>query len=125
MAGRLSRLGFLRLALALVMVAGVGLSIAAIGVDQAQPQRRAAKPQAIDQEYTAKIKEFTQDPRILTELVDHLPASATVPSPLKFLGRVAGTPDELDEILRCLPVALVDGRLRRAPGCAAASVGSD
>ena len=58
-------------------------------------RRRASKPQAIDQEYTAKIKEYTQDPRILTELVDHLPASATVPSPLKFLGRVAGMPDEL------------------------------
>jgi hypothetical protein len=59
------------------------------------PQGKAAPPQKIDAEYTAKIKEYTQDPRILTELVDHLPASASVPSPLKFLGRVAGTPDEL------------------------------
>jgi hypothetical protein len=49
----------------------------------------------IDEEYTAKIKEYTQDPRILTELVDHLPASATVPTPLKALGRISGTPDEL------------------------------
>lgn len=95
MTARLSRQGLLRLVIALVMAAGVGLSRAPLGADQAQPQRRAAKPQAIDQEYTAKIKEYTQDPRILTELVDHLPASATVPSPLKFLGRVAGTPDEL------------------------------
>ena len=29
------------------------------------------------------------------ELVDHLPASATVPSPLKFHGRIVGTPGEL------------------------------
>ena len=48
-----------------------------------------------DAEYTAKIREALQDPRITTELVDHLPASDTVPSPLKFLGRIPGTPDEL------------------------------
>ncbi|HEY8550878.1 MAG TPA: M14 family zinc carboxypeptidase [Vicinamibacterales bacterium] len=51
--------------------------------------------QAIDAEYTAKIKEYLQDPRITTELVDHLPASDTVPTPLKFLGRVVGQPGEL------------------------------
>ncbi|MBE3072173.1 MAG: hypothetical protein IMZ67_04290, partial [Acidobacteria bacterium] len=95
MTARLSRHGFLRLALALALVTGLGLSFTAASVDAAQAQRKAAPQQPIDQEYTAKIKEYTQDPRILTELVDHLPASATVPSPLKFLGRVAGTPDEL------------------------------
>ena len=51
--------------------------------------------QKIDAEYTAKIKESLQDPRITTELVDHLPASDTVPSPLKFLGRYVGQPGEL------------------------------
>ena len=51
--------------------------------------------QAIDQEYTAKIREHLQDPRITTELVDHLPASATVPTPLRFFGRIVGTPGEL------------------------------
>ena len=35
------------------------------------------------------------DPRITTELVDHLPASDTVPTPLKFFGRIVGTPGEL------------------------------
>ena len=54
-----------------------------------------AAPQKIDAAYTAKIKEYLTDPRITTELVDHLPASATVPSPLKFLGRIVGTPGEL------------------------------
>ena len=34
-------------------------------------------------------------PRITTELVDHMPASDTVPSPLKFLGRIPGKPGEL------------------------------
>src|SRR4029450_2633408 len=51
--------------------------------------------QAVDKEYTKKIKEYLQDARITTELVDHLPASDTVPSPLKFLGRIVGTPGEL------------------------------
>ena len=51
--------------------------------------------QKIDQAYTAKIKEYLQDPRITTELVDHLPASSTVPTPLKVLGRIIGTPGEI------------------------------
>jgi hypothetical protein len=55
----------------------------------------AAKPQAQDEAYTAKIKEYTVDPRVITELVDHLPASEKVPSPLKVFGRIPGTPDEL------------------------------
>lgn len=49
----------------------------------------------VDEEYTRKIKEFTRDPRITTELVDYLPYSATVPSPLKFHGRIIGQPGEL------------------------------
>src|SRR5262245_1959711 len=59
------------------------------------PARQAAQPQKIDAEYTAKIKESLQDARITTELVDHLPPSDTVPSPLKFLGRYVGQPGEL------------------------------
>ena len=55
----------------------------------------AGAQQANDEEYTKKIKEYLQDPRITTELVDHLPASSTVPTPLKFLGRIVGTPGEL------------------------------
>ena len=61
---------------------------------QSQPGAQAPR-QKIDDEYTAKIKEYTQDPRISTELVDHLPASDTVPTPLKFFGRMPGTPGEL------------------------------
>jgi hypothetical protein len=57
--------------------------------------RAAAPPQRVDADYTAKIKEYLQDPRISTELVDHLPASDTVPTPLKFHGRIVGTPGEL------------------------------
>jgi hypothetical protein len=52
-------------------------------------------PQKMDEEYTKLIKEYLQDPRITTEYVDHMPASETVPSPLKFLGRIPGKPGEL------------------------------
>jgi hypothetical protein len=58
-------------------------------------QSRPQPKQKLDEEYTAKIKEYTQDPRISTELVDHLPASDTIPTPLKFFGRMPGTPGEL------------------------------
>ena len=51
--------------------------------------------QAVDREYTAKIKEHLQDARISTELVADMPASDRVPTPLKFLGRIVGTPGEL------------------------------
>ena len=59
------------------------------------PAPAASAPQKIDEEYTRLIKEYLQDPRITTELVDHMPASDTVPSPLKFLGRIPGKPGEL------------------------------
>lgn len=67
---------------------GVGLLLLA-------PAAMAQSAQRIDQEYTAKIKQYLRDSRITTELVDHLPASNTVPTPLKFLGRIVGTPGEL------------------------------
>lgn len=54
-----------------------------------------ASAQGVDEEYTKKIKEFTTDPMFLTELVDHLPASDKVPTPLKVLGYIAGAPDRL------------------------------
>ena len=52
--------------------------------------------QAIDSAYTAQIKKDLEDPRITTELVDYLPASSTVPTPLKVLGHIIGAPGELD-----------------------------
>jgi hypothetical protein len=79
----------LRFALALIFAA------AARPAGEPAAQSRQPARQKIDEAYTAKIKEYTQDPRIMTELVDHLPASDTVPTPLKFLGRVVGMPGEL------------------------------
>ncbi len=65
------------------------------------PAAPASKPpaaqaiQSIDEEYTKLIRQYLQDPRVTTELVDHMPASDSVPSPLKFFGRIPGTPGEL------------------------------
>jgi Zinc carboxypeptidase len=56
------------------------------GASPAQPQ---------DEAYGKLIKQYLVDPRFTTELVDHMPASDTVPSPLKFFGRIPGTPGEL------------------------------
>ena len=57
---------------------------------------RLPAQQAIDSAYSAKIRELTPvDPsgrwKFTTELVSTLPASATVPTPLKVLGYVPGT----------------------------------
>jgi hypothetical protein len=57
--------------------------------------QKAVPSQPNDEEYTAKIKQYTNDPRVITELVDHLPASSTVPTPLKFFGKMPGQPEEL------------------------------
>src|SRR5215213_8377661 len=70
------------------------LLVTAAGPSPSAQSKTPAK-QKIDETYTAKIKEYLQDPRISTELVDHMPASDTVPSPLKFLGRIPGKPGEL------------------------------
>ncbi|MGD9587531.1 MAG: M14 family zinc carboxypeptidase [Pyrinomonadaceae bacterium] len=51
--------------------------------------------QPIDEAYTESILKNTTDPMFLTELVDHLPASATVPTPEKVLGYPVGTPNKL------------------------------
>ncbi|HXD48852.1 MAG TPA: M14 family zinc carboxypeptidase [Gemmatimonadaceae bacterium] len=76
------------------MVALVATGALVLAPSRAQLRAQSAT-QKLDQEYTAKIKQYLTDPRISTELVDHLPASATVPTPLKFNGHIVGTPGEL------------------------------
>ena len=48
-----------------------------------------------DQPYTKEIHKHTTEPRFMTELVDHLPASQSVPSPLEFHGYIAGAEGKL------------------------------
>jgi hypothetical protein len=71
------------------------LAVAIASPAYAQGPRMTATPQKIDEDYTARIKKATPDPRIITELVDHMPVSASVPSPLKFFGYVPGEPGHL------------------------------
>ncbi len=54
-----------------------------------------AQQQPDDADYTAQIRKYTTGPQFITELVDHLPASATVPTPLKFNGYIAGADGHL------------------------------
>jgi len=82
-----------------IVVIGLVASVLASGAtgQSAAPQGRpaAAPVQKDDAEYTKRILDNTPDKRILTELVDHMPVSATVPSPLKFLGYVPGENNRL------------------------------
>ena len=55
----------------------------------------ALAQQQNDADYTAQIKQFTTGPQYITEMVDHLPASAKVPTPLKFFGYIAGADGHL------------------------------
>src|SRR5258708_33563127 len=45
-----------------------------------------------DNDYSKRIREYTTQPYFMTELVDHLPLSDTVPSPNKELCYVVSTP---------------------------------
>jgi len=54
--------------------------------------------QSVDSAYTAKIRELTTEPRFNTELTDHLPADARVPTPFKVLGYVPGTVGRLSYV---------------------------
>src|SRR5207248_3641676 len=62
---------------------------------QKKAKAATASAQRLNEEYTAKIKEYTTEKYFLTELVDHLPASDKVPSPDKVLGYAIGTPNKL------------------------------
>src|SRR5712664_1336989 len=62
------------------------------------PDKKAAsRTEALpnNAEYGARVKENTTQPYFMTELVDHLPASAKVPSPDKILGYTVGAPGHL------------------------------
>ena len=55
----------------------------------------ALAQQGDDAPYTNAIRRMTTEPRFMTELVDHLPSSTTVPTPLKFNGYIAGAEGHL------------------------------
>ncbi|MGH7651696.1 MAG: M14 family zinc carboxypeptidase [Gemmatimonadaceae bacterium] len=51
--------------------------------------------QPVDEEYTKNIHEYTTEPFFLSPLVDYLPASSTVPTPMAVLGDIAGARNNL------------------------------
>ena len=75
--------------------AGSATPVAAVHTGTGKAEGVSPSPQPLDEGYTAKIREYTTAPYLTTELVDHLPASATVPTPEKILGYVVGTPNRL------------------------------
>jgi hypothetical protein len=76
-----------------------GLAAQAGAIETVAPDGAAAYArapgQAIDEGYTAQIGKFTTDPAFNSPLTNYLPASATVPTPEKVLGHIAGAPDYL------------------------------
>jgi Zinc carboxypeptidase len=81
-----------RRAVALVWLPAMLLATGTLAAQRSRPVQRN------DSLYTALIRQDLSDPRISTDLVDHLPASATVPTPLKYLGHVIGAPGVLDHV---------------------------
>jgi len=75
------------------MLASCALLSAVSAARSSEPGRDPSQP--VDQEYAAKIREYTTEPFFLSPLVDYLPASRTVPTPKAVLGDVAGAPGKL------------------------------
>jgi hypothetical protein len=83
----------------------LGLSVGVFAQDKKGPgkpanakvdkQAKTTPAQPVDKEYTDSIIKNTTDKMFLTEIVDHLPASAKVPNPAKVLGYPIGTPNKL------------------------------
>lgn len=71
------------------------LMAASCSLAHAEPSAATDYPRSWDAEYTDEIRKHTTRPEFLTELVDHLPKSRRVPSPLEHLGYVPGTPGKL------------------------------
>ncbi|MGB7136051.1 MAG: M14 family zinc carboxypeptidase, partial [Acidobacteriaceae bacterium] len=54
-----------------------------------------AAAQKMDPDYAASVQSWTTKPEFMSPLVDHLPASSTVPSPKEVLGYWIGAPKKL------------------------------
>ena len=55
----------------------------------------AAAQQKTDEEYTAKIREFSTDKHFLPKWMDNMPYAENIPTPLDILGHIAGARDIL------------------------------
>ena len=78
--------------------------------------RKLAAPDTPEPGSVEAIAAATGDKRFLSPWVSYLPESATVPSPLRFLGRIAGAPGELVDSAKayayCRALAAASPRVR-------------
>jgi hypothetical protein len=91
-------------------------AVALLVLAAAAPLNPAQAQQPNDEDYTSQIRQYTTEEFFLTPLVDHLPASTSVPTPQQFLGYVIGTPEKLtypEDVARYMrAVADVSPRVR-------------
>lgn len=87
----------IRLSLAVLLASGALGALAATAAGGSTPYARDPT-QPVDQAYTSRILQFTTDPSFNSPLTDYLPASASVPTPDKVLGHIAGAPDYLPRV---------------------------
>lgn len=76
----------------IVFLGALLLTASTLLLTAAQTKLERDSKQLIDEEYTKKIREYTTKPSFNSPLTDHLPASASVPTPKAVLGDVAGAP---------------------------------
>src|SRR5689334_15735330 len=85
-------LGFMPFFAAMLLL--VGYQSSALAQDQPKTSetstsdRPSSSTKTASAIYAEKVKEYTTESYFMTELVDHLPISDTVPSPYKILGYV-------------------------------------
>src|SRR5262249_38201977 len=79
-------------------VTAVALALCIVGGVFAQApagRPRATRATGLDEDYTSLVKQWTTRSEFLSPLVDHLPKSASVPSPRDVLGHHIGAPQQL------------------------------
>src|SRR5262245_52894510 len=86
---------FALLLLPALLAAAPRAALAQRAVDPASLKPGRDPKQPIDSAYTKKIQEYTTEKFFNSPLTDYMPASKTVPTPMKTLGNIAGAPGKL------------------------------
>src|ERR1035438_6167043 len=77
----------------ILLLLSLSLTLPALAQAGNVPVRPGRDPkQPIDEEYTAKIKEYTTEPFFNSPVTDYLPASKTVPTPKAPAPRIRSMP---------------------------------
>ncbi|GAB4527166.1 MAG: M14 family metallopeptidase [Parvularculaceae bacterium] len=79
-----------------ILSGAAAASLLGAGAVAAQPGDLGGLP--ADEAYGAAIRDATTDERYLTPWVAALPDHPTIPSPMDYLGRIAGAPGELTQV---------------------------